>query len=157
MTNKPHFTKSDIYLATEITDNADRRSGIDRRQFKYDGHIPERRQQPGRRTVIDRRSGLDRRSHTDRRKGKLREKDQKNGRLLKKQSNGELVYWEIFFCKPNSGDEPIFLDAGHILSFHKFKYSWYHLTYTKGVIKWRNISNIARMSRDKMFVVLLEG
>lgn len=92
MTNKAHFTPSDIYLPTEIKDNAGRRSGIDRRQFKYDGHIPERRQQPGRRTLLDRRSeldrrsGIDRRSNADRRKSKLREKDQQIWGASKKNS-----------------------------------------------------------------------
>ena len=37
-----------------ITNNIDRRSGIDRRQFSYTKHIPERR------TCKDRRSGIDR-------------------------------------------------------------------------------------------------
>ena len=38
-----------------LTDNGGRRSGIERRQFSYDFHIPERR------SGKDRRSGLDRR------------------------------------------------------------------------------------------------
>ena len=40
----------------ESIDNGGRRSGIDRRQFSYDLHIPERR------SGIDRRSGVDRRT-----------------------------------------------------------------------------------------------
>jgi hypothetical protein len=38
-----------------IRDNGGRRLGIDRRQFSYDEHIPERR------SLKDRRSGIDRR------------------------------------------------------------------------------------------------
>ena len=38
-----------------LHDNGGRRSGIERREFNYDEHIPERR------TDCDRRSGLDRR------------------------------------------------------------------------------------------------
>jgi hypothetical protein len=43
-------------------DKGGRRSGIDRRQFSYSEHIPERR------SGADRRSGKDRRSGGDRRK-----------------------------------------------------------------------------------------
>ena len=79
-------------MATEIADYGDRRSGIDRRQFNYDSHIPERRQRPGRRTGFDRRRGLDRRSgtdrriHADRRIGKLREKDQRKSKVYRSVS-----------------------------------------------------------------------
>ncbi len=38
-----------------LHDNGGRRLGVDRRQFSYNHHIPERRSE------IDRRSGLDRR------------------------------------------------------------------------------------------------
>ena len=38
-----------------LPDNGGRRSGVDRREFLYDAHIPERR------SGKDRRSGLDRR------------------------------------------------------------------------------------------------
>jgi len=38
-----------------LTDNGGRRSGIKRREFRYDQHIPERR------SGKERRSGLDRR------------------------------------------------------------------------------------------------
>jgi len=38
-----------------LSDNGGRRLGVDRRQFSYDFHIPERR------TGRERRSGLDRR------------------------------------------------------------------------------------------------
>ncbi len=41
-----------------------RRSGVDRRQFTYSDHIPERR------VMNDRRRGVDRRSGVDRRQGK---------------------------------------------------------------------------------------
>ena len=41
--------------AYQLPDNDGRRLGIDRRQFSYDFHIPERR------SGQDRRSGLDRR------------------------------------------------------------------------------------------------
>ena len=44
-----------IKLTMKLKDNGDRRFGIDRRQFSYFVHIPERRS--GR----DRRSGFDRR------------------------------------------------------------------------------------------------
>ena len=52
-----------------IHDNGGRRSGVDRRQFSYSGHIPERRSGLERRSGRDRRSGKDRRSGRDRRKG----------------------------------------------------------------------------------------
>ena len=42
-----------------INDNGGRRSGIDRREFSYSEHIPERR------SVKDRRSGIDRRTYTN--------------------------------------------------------------------------------------------
>ncbi|MEA1947370.1 MAG: hypothetical protein U9N83_08720 [Thermodesulfobacteriota bacterium] len=42
-------------MASFIRDNGERRSVIDRRQFSYDKHVPERR------FGKDRRSGLDRR------------------------------------------------------------------------------------------------
>jgi len=41
-----------------IKDNGSRRSGIERRQFLYTAHIPERRSDK------DRRNGLDRRQKT---------------------------------------------------------------------------------------------
>ena len=67
MTNKGHVMPSHVYLATEIRDNGGRRAEIDRRQFSYDGHIPERRQRSGRRIELDRRGGIERRCGTDRR------------------------------------------------------------------------------------------
>jgi DNA-binding XRE family transcriptional regulator len=42
-------------MASFIRDNGGVRSGLDRRQFSYDRHIPERR------SAKDRRNGLDRR------------------------------------------------------------------------------------------------
>ena len=46
-----------------LFDNGGRRAGVERRQFVYAGHIPERR------SGIDRRSGIERRSGEDRRNG----------------------------------------------------------------------------------------
>ena len=40
-------------------DNGGRRSGIDRRQFSYSEHIPERRDDKDRRSGIDRRRNVD--------------------------------------------------------------------------------------------------
>jgi hypothetical protein len=54
----PYFfqkTKQNKVMASFIRDNGIRRLGLDRREFSYDEHIPERR------SDIDRRSGLDRR------------------------------------------------------------------------------------------------
>lgn len=45
----------DSIMRRLVFDNGGRRAGIDRRQFSYAIHIPERR------SVEDRRSGLDRR------------------------------------------------------------------------------------------------
>lgn len=67
MTNKGHVMPRDVNLASEIRDNGGRRADIDRRQFSYDGHIPERRQRSGRRIDPDRRGGIERRCGTDRR------------------------------------------------------------------------------------------
>lgn len=47
----------------------DRRLGLDRRQFSYSSHIPERRCGMDRRSDIDRRNDLDRRNDKDRRNG----------------------------------------------------------------------------------------
>ena len=67
MTNKGHVMPRDVNLASKIRDNGGRRADIDRRQFSYDGHIPERRQRSGRRIDPDRRGGIERRCGTDRR------------------------------------------------------------------------------------------
>jgi len=89
MTNKRHVMPSDVYLAMEIRDSGGRRSDIDRRQFSYDGHIPERRQRSGRRIGLDRRGGIerrcgtDRRNHGERRKVTLKGKDQRRGKVKK--------------------------------------------------------------------------
>jgi len=87
MTHKGHVMPSEATLATKIRDNGGRRSDIDRRQFSYDGHIPERRQRSGRRIGVDRRSGIerrcgaDRRSHGERRTIPLRGKDERRGKV----------------------------------------------------------------------------
>jgi len=41
-------------LNTQLTNNNERRSGIDRRQFSYFAHIPERRSGKERRNGFDR-------------------------------------------------------------------------------------------------------
>jgi hypothetical protein len=40
------------------SDNGGRRSGVERRRFSYDAHIPERRSGPDRRSGVDRRNAL---------------------------------------------------------------------------------------------------
>jgi hypothetical protein len=42
-------------MISDIMDNGGRRLGFERRQFSYDGYIPERRSRPDRRREIDRR------------------------------------------------------------------------------------------------------
>lgn len=44
-----------------FVDNGGRRLGIDRRQFSYTAHIPERRKSKDRRRGEDRRSDIERR------------------------------------------------------------------------------------------------
>jgi hypothetical protein len=70
-------------MALAPIDNGGRRSDIDRRQFSYTYHIPEKRSLNNRRSGIDRRSGLDQRSSIDRRSGKVIEmrlgKDRREG------------------------------------------------------------------------------
>ena len=46
---------------TKFVDNGGRRSGVDRRQYSYTTHVPERR------SVKDRRNGKDRRNEYGRR------------------------------------------------------------------------------------------
>ena len=58
-------------MAVTLIDNGGRRLGVDRRQFSYTNHIPDRRLGKDRRSFSDRRSGLDQRSSIDRRKGKV--------------------------------------------------------------------------------------
>jgi hypothetical protein len=48
-------------------DNGGRRSGIERRQFSYSSHIPERRRDEDRRTGPDRRNDINGRMETERR------------------------------------------------------------------------------------------
>ncbi|MEA1949636.1 MAG: hypothetical protein U9N83_20355 [Thermodesulfobacteriota bacterium] len=62
-------------MAILLIDNGGRRLGVDRRQFSYTNHIPDRRR------GHDRRTGLDRRDHIDRRNGEVIIK--KNGEDLK--------------------------------------------------------------------------
>ena len=54
-------------MESGLIDNGGRRSGIDRRYFSYTGHIPERREESGRRSGQDRRTGENRRRGEDRR------------------------------------------------------------------------------------------
>jgi hypothetical protein len=49
-------------MAIALIDNGGRRLGIDRRQFLYTNHIPNRRLGKDRRTGRDRRNYIDRRS-----------------------------------------------------------------------------------------------
>jgi hypothetical protein len=58
-----------------IKDNADGRSGIERRKFSYTAFIPERR------SGKDRRKGFDRRSSISRRRGYDRRHNQNNRKL----------------------------------------------------------------------------
>jgi DNA-binding XRE family transcriptional regulator len=63
METKPKFIKTSGYINLDenkvmvsfIRDNGGERLGLDRRQFSYDRHIPERR------SAKDRRNGIDRR------------------------------------------------------------------------------------------------
>ena len=57
-------TMNIMAMAIALIDNGGRRLGVDRRQFLYTNHIPDRR------LGVDRRAGLDRRNHIDRRSGK---------------------------------------------------------------------------------------
>ena len=56
---------SDSRMEQELRDNGGRRSGVDRRQFLYTDHIPERRVGEDRRSRVDRRCGEDRRNGND--------------------------------------------------------------------------------------------
>ena len=42
-------------MVSFIKDNGDKRLGLDRRQYSYDKHIPERRSNQERRSKLDRR------------------------------------------------------------------------------------------------------
>jgi len=50
-----------------LQDNGGRRLNIDRRQFSYTSHIPDRRSSKDRRSSMDRRSAREQRSGQDRR------------------------------------------------------------------------------------------
>jgi hypothetical protein len=54
-------------LAFFDKDNGGRRSGIERRQFSYSSHIPERRRDDERRTGPDRRNDINGRMEEERR------------------------------------------------------------------------------------------
>lgn len=58
-------------IALALIDNGGRRSGVDRRQFSYTDHVPDRRFRKDRRSNIDRRAGTDQRSGLNRRNGKV--------------------------------------------------------------------------------------
>jgi len=60
--NRPdvHFKKKTVWL---LADHGGRRSGVERRQFSYISHLPERRSGQDRRSGKDRRSGGDRRNN----------------------------------------------------------------------------------------------
>lgn len=50
-----------------LTNDSDRRSGSDRREFSYDAHIPEHRSGRDKREESDRRAPTDRRVEAERR------------------------------------------------------------------------------------------
>ena len=58
-------------ITLALIDNGGRRLGLDRRQFSYTDHIPNRRLNGDRRKRDDRRSALDRRNDEDRRSGEM--------------------------------------------------------------------------------------
>lgn len=60
-------------MISETTDNGGRRVGSDRRQFSYNGHIPERRLEEDRRGGTDRRSGIGTKKTSERRSVFLRD------------------------------------------------------------------------------------
>jgi hypothetical protein len=62
----------DSKVTSPSNNGGDRRMGIERRQFSYSNHIPERRCGEDQRNSGDRRSGIDRRSGYDRRSGEDR-------------------------------------------------------------------------------------
>ena len=70
MTNDSERKETDVTdsrVVFNLTENGGRRSGIDRRQISYAGHIPERRSGRDRRKESDRRSKSDRRVGEERR------------------------------------------------------------------------------------------
>ena len=69
-------------IALALIDNGGRRSDVDRRQFSYTDHIPDRRFRQDRRSSIDRRNGGERRSVINRRNNmvaELRFEDMRKG------------------------------------------------------------------------------
>ena len=58
-------------ITLALIDNGGRRLGLDRRQFSYTDHIPNRRLNGDRRIGDDRRSALERRNGNDRRSGEI--------------------------------------------------------------------------------------
>ena len=58
-------------ITLALIDNGGRRLGLDRRQFSYTDHIPNRRLNGDRRGEVDRRSALERRNNGDRRSGEI--------------------------------------------------------------------------------------
>ena len=67
-----HMTRQDSKMhekqnGTDQREHESNRSGIDRRQFSYSYHIPERRSGKERRRGFDRRDGFSRRSGIERR------------------------------------------------------------------------------------------
>lgn len=52
---------------TKDKDNGGRRSGVDRRQYSYSSHIPERRSDEDRRDGEDRRENINKKKEKERR------------------------------------------------------------------------------------------
>jgi hypothetical protein len=70
MTKKQNRELKDAMSAkagVSMEDNGGRRSGIERRQFSFNAHIPERRHGENRRSGKDRRSGMQWRKGKERR------------------------------------------------------------------------------------------
>jgi hypothetical protein len=61
------FKVNNVDVVFNFRDNGGRRVGIERRQFSYASHIPERRYSEGRRSCVERRMIIDRRENEDRR------------------------------------------------------------------------------------------
>ena len=72
-------------------DNGGGRSGIDRRQFSYSFHIPERRTTQDRRTGKDRRIGKDRRATLQARAPLERRGGQERRSTLQSQERVEVL------------------------------------------------------------------
>ena len=54
-------------MRSPVKDNGGRRSGVDRRQYSYASHIPERRSDEERRSGEDRRDGIGEKNEYERR------------------------------------------------------------------------------------------